>query len=70
MITHDVEEAVFLSQRIYVMTARPGTIQREIMVELPEERTYNLKRDAQFQAYKYEIIDLLRGKQDLDLVAI
>ncbi|MEA5463515.1 ABC transporter ATP-binding protein [Leptothoe sp. PORK10 BA2] len=65
MITHDVEEAVFLSQRVYVMTARPGTIQREIMVDLPAERTYAIKRDPKFQAYKHEITDLLRGKQDL-----
>ncbi len=70
MITHDVEEAVFLSQRIYVMTARPGTIQREVVVELPEKRTYEMKRDSQFQTYKHEITDLLRGKQDLDLVSI
>lgn len=70
MITHDVEEAVFLSQRVYVMTARPGTIQQEIMIDLPKERTYSLKRDNQFQTYKHEIIDLLRGKQDLDPVAI
>ena len=68
MITHDVEEAVFLSQRVYVMTARPGTIQREVLVDLPEERTYAMKRAPQFQAYKHEITDLLRGKQDLDLV--
>jgi NitT/TauT family transport system ATP-binding protein len=29
MITHDVEEAVFLSNRIYALSARPGTVQRE-----------------------------------------
>ena len=70
MITHDVEEAVFLSQRVYVMTARPGTIQQEIIVDLPEERTYALKRDPQFQTYKHAITDLLRGKQDLNLVTV
>ena len=59
---------MFLSQRIYVMTARPGTIQREITVDLPEARTYAMKRDPKFQSYKHEITDLLRGKQDLDLV--
>ncbi|MEL6246808.1 MAG: ABC transporter ATP-binding protein [Cyanobacteria bacterium J06627_15] len=60
MITHDVEEAVFLSQRVYVMTARPGTIQKEILIDLPTPRTYDLKRDPQFLAYKNEITDLLR----------
>ena len=61
MITHDVEEAVFLAQRIYVMSARPGTIQEEIKVELPEDRTYDMKRDAPFLAYKNQIVDLLRA---------
>jgi NitT/TauT family transport system ATP-binding protein len=69
MITHDVEEAVFLSQRIYVLTARPGTIQREVLVRLPNSqyidefgaRNYEIKRTSDFQNYKYEIMDLLRN---------
>lgn len=60
MITHDVEEAVFLSERIYVLTARPGTIQQEIKVQLPDERTYEMKRNASFLDYKNQIVDLLR----------
>ena len=60
MITHDVEEAVFLSQRVYVMTARPGTIQQEVEVALPYPRHYKLKRDRQFLKYKNAIIDQLR----------
>jgi ABC-type nitrate/sulfonate/bicarbonate transport system ATPase subunit len=37
-ITHDIEEAVLLSDRIYVMTARPGRIRAEVPVELPHPR--------------------------------
>jgi NitT/TauT family transport system ATP-binding protein len=66
MITHDVEEAVFLSQRIYVLTARPGSIQREVKLDLPLERTYTIRRQPQFQAYRDEIMDLLRTKPSLD----
>ena len=60
MITHDVGEAVFLSQRIYVMTSRPGTILREIKVNLPSDRTYTIRREPQFHAYQDKIMDLLR----------
>ena len=66
MITHDVEEAIFLSQRIYVLTARPGSVQREIFIELPAERTYAIKRQPLFQDYRDEIMDLLRQKPILD----
>lgn len=64
MITHDVEEAVFLAQRIYVMSARPGTIQQEFAIALPEERTYGLKRLDAFQDYKDEVMGLLRAGQE------
>lgn len=70
MITHDVEEAVFLSQRIYVLTARPGTIQREVKINLPEKRSYKIKRQPHFQDYTDEIIELLRGNQEDAMVAI
>lgn len=62
MITHDVEEAVFLSQRIYILTARPGKIQEEVKISLPKERTYQIRRSAKFQDYKYHIMGLLRGE--------
>jgi len=62
MITHDVEEAVFLSQRVYVLTASPGAIQKEMVLDLPSDRVYDLRRSPQFQDYKYEIVGLLRGE--------
>ncbi|MDY6940002.1 MAG: ABC transporter ATP-binding protein [Cyanobacteriota bacterium] len=61
MITHDVEEAVFLSGRIYVMSARPGTIAREFEIDLGDDRNDALKRSPQFQNYRDDIIGLLRG---------
>jgi NitT/TauT family transport system ATP-binding protein len=59
-ITHDVEEAVFLSQRIYVMSARPGTIRQELVIDLPADRDESVRRSNTFQDYRYAILDLLR----------
>lgn len=59
MITHDVREAVFLSQRIYVMTARPGTIQAEIRVNLGAKRTAATREVPNFKAYQDHVMGLL-----------
>lgn len=72
MITHDVEEAVFLSQRIYVLSARPGTIKQELRIELPCEkgdRTYQIKRHPKFQHYKDEVMGLLRDREETAIIA-
>jgi len=63
MITHDVAEAVFLSQRIYVLSARPGTIAREVKIDLGCQRDYGVRRSAQFHHYCEDIMDLLRHPQ-------
>ena len=56
MITHDVREAVFLSQRIYVMTARPGTVQKEIAVDLGRSRTVQTRELPEFKTYQDEVM--------------
>lgn len=68
MITHDVEEAVFLSNRIYALGARPGTVRKEIVVKLPE-RSHAVKRHAIFHDYRDELMELLR-KHGQEAIAI
>lgn len=61
-ITHDIEEAIFLSQRIYVMKANPGSIQKEIKVPA-ELKTGPEMRDAGwFIQMKKQIVDLIGQK--------
>ena len=59
-ITHDIDEAVFLSDRIYVMTARPGRIKSEIVVPLPRPRTPEMMATPQFAALVGTLRSLIR----------
>lgn len=59
-ITHDVEEAIFLSQRIYVISARPGQIKEEIHVDLPAHRDLEMKLSPEFIEIKRRLIGGLR----------
>ena len=53
LVTHDVEEAVFLGDRVLVMEPGPGRIRREIAIDLPHARR---RSDARFQELKEEIL--------------
>jgi ABC-type nitrate/sulfonate/bicarbonate transport system ATPase subunit len=59
-VTHDVEEAVFLSDRIFVMTARPGRIKAVLEVPLPRPRDYQIKNSPDFLKIKAEVSRLIR----------
>ncbi len=59
-ITHDIDEAIFLSQRIVVMGAGPGRIIREFNVELPADRTQEVREHPAFLDLKRELAQLLK----------
>jgi NitT/TauT family transport system ATP-binding protein len=59
-VTHDVEEAIFLSDRVFVMTARPGRIKAEIDIPLERPRSYELKSTEAFLRLKKETLSLIR----------
>jgi ABC-type nitrate/sulfonate/bicarbonate transport system ATPase subunit len=59
MVTHDVEEAIFLSERIYVMGSHPGCIKEELVIDLPAHRDLALKLDPQFIQIKRHIVQSL-----------
>ena len=59
-VTHDIDEAIFLADRIVVMSASPGRIIREITVDLPRPRAAEMTLDAAFVALKRQCMDLIR----------
>jgi NitT/TauT family transport system ATP-binding protein len=65
MVTHDVEEAIYLSQRIYVLTSRPGRVGAVIDVPFGRDRGPTVKRDPRFLDLRDEIEHLLSTQHDL-----
>ncbi len=61
MVTHDIEEAVYLAQRIYVLQARPGRVAAEVHVPFGATRGPSVKRDPRFLDLRDELEDLLTG---------
>jgi ABC-type nitrate/sulfonate/bicarbonate transport system ATPase subunit len=61
LITHDVREAVYLSDRIYVLSARPSRVVHEVTVDLPRPRRDSMHKIALEKAAALEagILDLL-----------
>ncbi|MCD7731751.1 MAG: ABC transporter ATP-binding protein [Oscillospiraceae bacterium] len=58
-VTHDIEEAVYLSSKIYVLTSRPGTVKAEIPILLPYERTLALKDTPEFIELRKRVNSLI-----------
>ena len=51
-VTHDIDEAIFLSDRVYCMTARPGTIKAEIAIPLERPRQQSMMMSSEFLALR------------------
>ncbi|HEY9906650.1 MAG TPA: ABC transporter ATP-binding protein, partial [Thermosynechococcaceae cyanobacterium] len=51
LITHDLREAVFLSDKVYVMSPRPSSIIHEVMIDLPRPRTLEMQLSDEFNHY-------------------
>lgn len=60
-VTHNVDEAVYLADRIILMTPRPGRIVREVRVELPRPRDIT---EVRFNEYKREILSIVHPAAD------
>jgi NitT/TauT family transport system ATP-binding protein len=61
-VTHDIDEAILLSDRICVMSARPGRIMRTIPIALPRPRSIESLTSSEFMAYKAGIMSDMKVK--------
>ncbi len=59
-VTHSIEEAAYLSDRVIVMSARPGRIKQILTVQLPRPRDYEMRLTPEFNELKSRIWDILK----------
>ena len=59
-VTHDIDEAIFMANRVAVMSARPGRIKATLDIDLPHPRHYTMKTTPEFSRYKAEITEQIR----------
>ena len=67
LITHDVDEAVLLSDRVYVISEKPAVIKGEIKVNLPKERGEETKLTEEFLLIKREVTDIMKKIESLSM---
>jgi NitT/TauT family transport system ATP-binding protein len=58
-ITHQIDEAIFLSDRVIVFSARPGRVREHVTVDIERPRSLKLKRDPRFHALEDRIWSLI-----------
>jgi NitT/TauT family transport system ATP-binding protein len=68
-VTHSIAEAVFLSTRVVVMSARPGQVSKVIPVDLPQPRTGATREDPRFFELATEVREALHMGHDTALAA-
>ncbi len=61
-ITHDIPEGVFLSDRIYVLSSRPGRIIDEVLIDLPRPRSNSLRSNPKYIQYCEHITGIIRSE--------
>ncbi len=61
-VTHDIDEAIFMANRVAVVSARPGHIKHELKVALPHPRHYTMKTTPEFSRAKAELTEHIRAE--------
>ena len=63
-ITHDIDEAILLSDRIYLLSGTPGKIAGEIVIREPKPRRDDFSLSPEFLEYKRKLLSMLHSKSD------
>jgi ABC-type nitrate/sulfonate/bicarbonate transport system ATPase subunit len=66
LITHDLDEAIFLADRVYVLTAQPGRLKREIEIPLPRPRSVETRLSTDYAEIRAELYELIREEEVLE----
>ncbi len=61
-VTHDIDEAIFMANKVAIFSARPGRIKTEVAVNFPHPRDYTLKTTPEFMALKARVTEEIRGE--------
>ncbi len=61
-VTHDIDEAIFMANRVAVFSARPGRIKSDIAVNLPHPRHYTIKTSLEFMDLKARLTEEIRAE--------
>ncbi|PUE57345.1 sulfonate ABC transporter ATP-binding protein [Limnohabitans sp. 2KL-17] len=61
-VTHDIDEAIFMANRVAVFSARPGRIKTELAVDFPHPRHYTIKTSPEFMALKAQLTEEIRAE--------
>jgi NitT/TauT family transport system ATP-binding protein/sulfonate transport system ATP-binding protein len=60
-VTHDIAEAVYLADKIHILSAGPGTLVEEVMVDLPLHRTEEIKTTSRFRELEAHVLERIRA---------
>ena len=69
LVTHDIEEAIYLSERIFVLASRPGRVAAEVEVPFGRDRGPLVRRDPRFLNLRDEIEDLLLSPATVEVAS-